>query len=150
MKKLFAFSLCLAWFTWAGAQVKDPVQWVFSVKKLDAARYEVHLSASIAPGWHLYSQTTPDGGPVATSFQFVKNPLLTLQGPTKEVGKLEQHHEDLFGVEVKQYSQKVDFVQVIQLKGKAHTALSGRVDYMVCNDQECLPPTAKKFSIALK
>jgi thiol:disulfide interchange protein DsbD len=150
MKKLFALGLSLFLFTWVSAQIKDPVQWTFTAKKLDATSYEVHIAALIGPGWHLYSQTTPDGGPVATSFKFSKNPLLSLDGPAKEVGKLEQRHEELFGVDVKQFSGKVDFVQIVKLKGKAKTALSGSVDYMVCNDHECLPPTSKKFSIALK
>jgi thiol:disulfide interchange protein DsbD len=150
MKKIVALSFCLAMLNWAGAQVKSPVQWSFTAKKVDVSTYEVHLTATVENGWHLYSQTTPDGGPVATSISFAKNPLLTFQGTAKEVGRMEQRHEALFGVDVKQYSDKVDFVQIVKLKGKAKTALNGSVEFMTCNDQECLPPQSKKFSIALK
>ena len=134
----------------AFAQIKNPVQWSYSSKKIDATTYEVHLTAALDNGWHMYSQTTPDGGPVATVISFAKNPLVTIDGSAKEVGKLEQRHEDLFGVDVKQFSTRVDFVQVVKLKGKAKTSLNGTVEYMTCNDHECLPPTTQKFSLALK
>ena len=150
MKKLFALSLGLVLLNWAGAQVKDPVKWSFTSKKVNATTYEVHLTATIERGWHLYSQTTPDGGPVATTISYAKNPLLTLDGKTTEVGKMEQRHEELFGVDVKQFSNKVDFVQVVKLKGKAKTSLNGSVDFMTCNDHECLPPQTEKFSVSLK
>lgn len=132
------------------AQVKDPVQWSFSSKKIDASTYEVHLTATLDNGWHMYSQTTPDGGPVPTTINFIKNPLLTLLGAAKELGKLEQKHEELFGVDVKQFSKKVDFVQTIKLKGKVKTALNGSVEFMTCNDHECLPPKTQKFSLLLQ
>lgn len=150
MKKLFAvFVLSLVAFC-SNAQMKNPVQWAFAAKKINATTYEVHLTATIEEGWHLYSQTTPDGGPTATTVSFAKNPLLTLEGTPKEVGKMEQKHEELFGVDVKQFSKKVVFVQTVKLKGKAKTSLNGSVDFMTCNDNQCLPPKTQKFSIALK
>src|SRR5689334_17829532 len=132
------------------AQIKDPVQWGFTTKKIAPLIYEVHLTATIEGGWHLYSQTTPEGGPIATSIEFTKNPLVAIQGAAKEVGKLEQRHEELFGVDVKQFSNKVDFVQTVTLKGKVTTNVSGSIEFMTCNDHECLPPKSVKFSIALK
>ena len=150
MKKILTLGLSLVILNLVSAQVKDPVQWAFTAKKINATTYEVHLTANIESGWHLYSQTTPDGGPIPTSIEFAKNPLLIFDGTAKEVGKLEQRHEELFGVDVKQFSRKVDFVQVVKLKGKAKTSLNGSVEFMTCNDHECLPPKSQKFSIALK
>lgn len=132
------------------AQVKDPVHWSFSSKKINATTYEIHLAASIESGWHTYSQTTPEGGPIPTSITFTKNPLVTLTGSIKEIGKLEQHNEPLFGVDVKQFSNKVDFVQTIKLKATVKTNVTGSIEFMVCNDKECLPPKTEKFSIDLK
>lgn len=132
------------------AQVKDPVKWSFSSKKVDKTTHIVHLTATIDQGWHIYSQTTPEGGPIPTSISFTKNPLITIDGETQELGKLEKHHEPLFGVEVKQFSNKVIFVQKIKLKSSVKTSLNGSVEFMVCNDHECLPPSTEKFSIELK
>lgn len=149
MRKGLLLLVAVSLTSLAFAQIKDPVKWKFSVKKIDAATFEVHMTATLEPGWHIYSQSTPDGGPIPTSIEFTNNPLLTLQGTAKEVGKLEQKHEPLFGVDVKQFSGKVDFVQTVKIKGKAKTTLNGFVEFMSCNDEECLPPAKEKFSIAL-
>lgn len=150
MKKfLFVFILCsiaMACF----AQVENPVKWNFSAKKINPTTYEVHLTAKVEDGWHLYSQTTPEGGPIPTSILFTRNPLLSFDGAVKEKGKIEQHFEELFGVEVKQFSDKVDFIQVVKLKSSAKTNISGTIEFMTCNDHECMPPKTEKFSITLK
>jgi len=116
MKKLFVAGLLLCCSGFLYAQILDPVSWTATSKKINDKTYEIHLTANIQNGWHTYSQTTPDGGPIATSLSFTKNPLLTMEGSAKEVGKLEKHFEPLFGVDVKQFSNKVDFVQLVKLK----------------------------------
>jgi DsbC/DsbD-like thiol-disulfide interchange protein len=132
------------------AQIKNPVKWNYSAKKLSAGKYELRMTAILEKGWHIYSQNTPEGGPVPTTFTFTKNPLVTLTGPIKEVGKLESHFEKLFDVDVKQYSDKVDFVQTVTVKGTVKTNMAGNVEYILCNDKECLPPKKVDFSIALQ
>ena len=132
------------------AQMKSPVKWGLTAKKIKVNIYEVHITAEVEADWHIYSQFTPDGGPVATKFTFTKNPLLTLQGAVKEIGKLETHHEKLFGVDVKQFSKKVEFVQLVKVKAAVKTNLAGSIEFMVCNEKQCLPPTTKDFSISLK
>lgn len=149
MKKLFTVLIFLSLAMFVHAQVKDPISWSFTSKKIDATTYSVVLKAKIEPGWHVYSQTTPDGGPVPTAIAFTKNPLLTLQGTPKEIGKLEQRYEPLFGVDVKQYSKEVVFQQTVKVKGKARTALVGTVEFMACNDEMCLPPQTQKFTVFL-
>lgn len=131
------------------AQVLNPVTWTTTSKKIKDKTYEVHLTATIEKGWHIYSQFTPEGGPVPTSINFIKNPLFNLEGNAKETGKLEQVHEQIFGVDVKQFSNKVDFTQILKLKSPVKTSANISVEYMVCNDRQCLPPVTKKFSIAL-
>ena len=150
MRRTLMLSMAILVTGLSFAQVKNPVKWSFSSKKVDATTYEVKLTATLESGWHIYSQTTPDGGPVPTTIEFTKNPLLNLQGAAKEAGKLEQRHEELFGVDVKQYSNKVDFVQTVKVKANVKTTLNGAVEFMTCNDRECLPPTKQQFSIALK
>ena len=150
MKKFFLLAFATLFTVAVMAQLESPVKWTYSAKKINASTYEMHLTAIVDAGWHIYSQTTPEGGPIATTISFAKNPLLTLSGTAREVGKLEQHHEKLFGVDVKQFSNKVDFVQTVVVKGKVKTSLNGTVEFMVCNDHECLPPTTQKFSISLK
>lgn len=150
MKKIFVagFLLCCSGFLYA--QIQNPVEWTATSKKINDKTYEIHLTANIQNGWHTYSQTTPDGGPIPTSLTFTKNPLLTMEGSAKEIGKLEKHFEPLFGVDVKQFSNKVDFVQLVKLKAPVKTSVNVAVEFMVCNDRQCLPPKTEKFSVALK
>jgi thiol:disulfide interchange protein DsbD len=152
MRSIFsriAFFFMIAFPVLAFSQVKNPVKWSYTAKKLATGKYEVHMTATVEKGWHIYSQTTPEGGPVPTQFTFTKNPLLTMSGPVKEVGKIETHFEKLFDVNVKQFSDKVDFVQIVTVKGTVKTNLTGKVEYMLCDDKQCLPPASQSFSIAL-
>jgi len=132
----------------AFAQIQKPVTWTFNAKKLSATSYELHLTATLKEGWHIYSQSTPEGGPVATNITFDKNPLVIIKGKPTETGKMETKHEPLFGVDVKQFANKVDFVQVIQLKAAVKTNVSGIIESMACNDSQCLPPAKQSFSIS--
>ena len=147
MKYIFA-TLFLASFSLVSL-AQTPVSWSFSSKKIDAKTYEIHITAELEDGWHTYSQFTPDGGPAPTEISFTKNPLVTLTGKVKEVGKVEEHFEPLFGVKVKQFSDKIVYVQTIQLKAPVKTSVSGNVSFMVCNDRECLPPSKQSFTLKL-
>lgn len=124
------------------------VQWTYSAKKISAKVYEVHMTAKIGAGWHLYAQNA-GSGPVSTSFSLTANPLVTPSGTIKEVGKLKKVFEPAFKSEVRYYENAVDFVQTVQLKSAVKTSLAGKVEFMVCNDHECLPPTDVPFSVEL-
>lgn len=151
MKRIIPLVILVLFSNFLFAQIQNPVSWTATSKKIDNKTYEVHLKANIGPGWHIYSQTTPEGGPIRTSLTFTKNPLVTLQGNAKEVGKMEKHKEPLFdNIEVKQFSNNVDFVQLVKLKAPVKTSVDIAVEFMVCNDKQCLPPVTKKFSVALK
>ena len=52
-----------------------------------------------------------------------------------------------FNSTLKFYANKVDFVQKIKVKSAIATVIKGSVNYMVCNDKQCLPPKDVPFSI---
>ena len=133
----------------ATAQIKDPVSWTFEAKKKSADTYEVVLSASIQGKWHIYSQKTGKGGPIPTKVNFKANPLLNITGEVKEIGKIEKVYDEIFQTDVLYLSNKVQYVQTVKLKGKAKTNITGTIDYMVCDDSQCLPPAKKTFDIKL-
>lgn len=141
---LFASYITLFSFSQSTKQVK----WVFSAKKIANNTYEVHMTANINGNWHLYSQQGGDG-PVSTSFNFTRNPLLIVDGKVKEVGKLKKNFEESFNSEVRFYEKMVDFVQVVKIKGNAKTNLAGKVEFMVCDDKMCLPPGQVEFNVSI-
>jgi len=128
----------------------NPVSWTFTAKKISADTYEVHMTATIQNGWHLYSQHQPeDAVAIPTTFTLAKNPLLEMTGKIKEIGKLEKFHDKELNLSANQYSRKVDFVQTVKLKGKIKTKLSGSVEYQTCDDKKCLPPKTVNFTVLL-
>ncbi len=145
---LVLFCLVLAGAA-ANAQL-NPVSWSFTSKKIADKTYEVHLTATMATGWHLYSQVQPeDAIAIPTGFKINSNPLLSLEGNIRELGKMEKFHDKKLEVSANQYSGKVDFVQVVKLKANAKTNLTGSVEYQTCDDKKCLPPKTVSFTVPL-
>ena len=148
-KKSLIFLLTLL-PTFLFAQV-NPVSWNFVAKKTGEKTYEVEMKATIAPGWHLYSQSQPaDAIAIPTEFVLNPNPLYTLKGKIRELGKMEKYTNKNLGSTAHQYSNTVSFVQTLELKAKVKTVLSGTVEYQVCDDEKCLPPKKIPFTVALK
>ena len=134
-------------FAQAGGS-NDAVSWNYSAKKVAADTYEVHMTATVKAGWHIYAQAGGDG-PVYTSFSFTKSPLFALTGPVKEVGKKVSVFEKAFNSKVNYYENTVDFVQTVKLKASVKTKLVGKVSFMTCNDHECLPPSDLDFAVPI-
>jgi len=128
------------------AQILNPVHWAYSAKKVADKTYEIHITALIDGDWHIYAQDAGEG-PVPTSFTFATNPLLMLMGKVKEDGKLIQSFDKNFNSTLKYYEKQVDFIQKIKLKSSAATIIKGTVNFMICNDRQCLPPRDVPFSI---
>lgn len=150
MKKIFAFSLILFLAQTVSAQL-NPVSWSFSVKKISDKNYEVHLKANMQSGWHLFSQTQPeDPIGIPTSISFNLNPLISVVGKPKEIGKLEKFKDPKLGLAANQYSGSVNFVQKIKLKSNVKTNISGEVEFQTCDDKKCLPPKKIPFNLAVK
>lgn len=148
MKKLLTLIALFALPLLVSAQIENPVKWNFSSKKINETTYELHMTATIDHGWHLYAQEAGEG-PVATAFKFSKNPLVANSGKVKEDGKLLKAFDKNFNSELKYYADKVDFVQTVVIKGKAATKVKGSVEFMTCDDHQCLPPKELEFAIAV-
>ena len=131
----------------AGAQILNPVRWNYSAKKTGANQYEIHLKATIDKGWHVYAQDAGNG-PIPTSFTFNKSSDIQLTGKVKEQGKLLKAYDRNFNSILKFYENAVDFVQAVKVKPGAK-AVSGTLEYMVCDNKQCLPPKDIDFSIKL-
>ncbi len=149
MKKIFLLVLAIGYLQLGFTQIKDPVAWTFEAKKKTADSYEIIITANVPKPWHMYSQNMPSGGPIPTKVVFNPNPLVKKNGNTKEVGKLEKINDKIFGMEVLFFSGKVVYSQLVKVKPGIKTNIAGYVNYMVCDDEQCLPPTKKQFDIKL-
>ena len=132
-------------------QMKSPVSWTFEAKKKTVDTYEIIATANVDKPWHIYSQNTGKGGPVPTKISLKSNPLISVtKGNAKEIGKLEKTFDKNFDTDVLFFSDKVQFVQIVKVKGGIKTNVSGTVEYMVCDDSKCLPPVKKTFDLKLQ
>src|SRR3982751_4828228 len=60
------------------AQPANPVTWNVTVEPARAptgASVQIRLAAKLESGWHIYSLTTPEGGPTPTSLRLTANPI---------------------------------------------------------------------------
>ncbi|MEY5068751.1 MAG: hypothetical protein RLZ47_613 [Bacteroidota bacterium] len=145
MKKLLAFVLLLQSLT-LFAQIEEPVKWSFSAQKLSDTEVNLLIKAKIDKGWHVYSQFIEDGGPIPTSFKFSPSADYELIGKVSESPKAVNAFDPNFGMQIAWHQDAVTFTQKIKLKNPK-TTIKGVLEFMVCNDKKCLPPTEVEFTI---
>lgn len=139
MKKillLLAFILSATSFS----QIHKPVKWATSVVAVSGTTYELVMQATIEANWHLYSQNVPDNGPIPTAFTFSKNANFELVGKvTQEKGQTVT--DPVFNMKITFFENKAVFKQRINVLSKKAFKISGEVEFMACNDANCLPPS---------
>ena len=141
MKKFYIFLLLtVVSLTSVFSQIHDPVKWTTAVKKISETEYDLISTATIDPGWHLYSQDVPEDGPIPTYFDFQENPHFKAIGGVKEDKGITEM-DPVFEMIIKYFDNKANFTQRIELTGNQGTTVKGEVEFMVCDDTNCLPPT---------
>ncbi len=131
------------------SQVFEPVKWVTSTEKVSETEYVLISTATIDSGWHLYSQVVPDGGPIPTSFTYKTNSDFSLISNTTE----EEGHtvdDPVFDMRIKFFEDKAEFRQRITVVNKELSIVEGEVEFMVCDDEKCLPPGYVDLQFNLK
>ncbi len=151
MKKIAAVCLLavLLWPFGAAAQIVTPVKWSWKAEPVAKGEYKLTFTAKIDAKWHTYSQYIGDGGPVKTTFTFEKNPAVEVVGKTSERGgKVHDGHDPVFDMQLKYFEDLMICEQVVKIK--ADTKLKGTLEFMACDDHQCLPPDLIEFAFDLK
>jgi Disulphide bond corrector protein DsbC len=145
MKKIFFTVLTALLVHFSFGQILNPAKFNYTTVKKGSNQFEIHIKASVDNKWHIYSIYNPDGGAQATALTFTNAKPV---GKAKEVGKLKTIYEKEFKVNQKFFEEKVDFVQTVRVQ-PGTKQVSGTIEYMVCNDIQCLPPKTVAFDISL-
>lgn len=148
MKKVTLLLLAVFFGAILHAQIITPVKWSYAAKRLNKTEAVVLIKATLNSGWHIYSQNVPDGGPIATSISFDPSKDFTLVGKTIEPKPITKF-EKVFNMNVSYFEKAVVFQQRIKLKAGA-TNVKGKLEFMACNDEKCLPPDELSFNIPVK
>lgn len=130
------------------AQLEKPIKWAYGFKKLSGNEVEIQLRASLQPGWHIYSQHLKPGGPPKTIITFKPSTQYTLVGKTVEPTAT-KYYDKNFKMEVSYFANQVIFKQKVKLKGTTG-AVTGTIEYSVCDESRCLPPDEINFTVQVK
>ena len=111
----------------------------------------VWIDVTLSGDWHIYSTTTPPGGPlpteIALSGEQVQQMGAAIQpAPAKE-------YDPNFDMQVEYYGKEVRFgmrAKVLENARPGATTLQGAITYMLCDETSCLPPTTHAFDLPLE
>lgn len=139
MRKLLAI-LTLFVTVFGYAQVQDPVKWKSSVEKISDTEYQIKLDATIEGEWHMYSQFTPDGGPLPLEFIYEN-----AQGNYEPQGKATESEyqtvfNDIFGVDEYFFAKEAHFNHNIKITNPEVKNIQLEVFYQACIDM-CINQT---------
>ena len=125
----------------AQSQIYNPVSWDTSVEKVSDSEFDLIITATVETGWHLYSQNVPEGGPIPTTIKIQENKaLFELIGKPTE-GKGHEEFDKVFQMRIKYFDTKAVFKQRVNLLEIKKIDINGVLEFMVCDDTNCLPPT---------
>lgn len=117
------------------AQIQEPVKWHYQLNESG----EIIFKATVEEGWHLYDMNLPEGGPISTSFEFEEIIGAELNGKIATSSKITSQYDEMFGMEVRWFSENPLFTQKITILDKDKFRISGVIEYMSCNDDSCVP-----------
>lgn len=135
-------------FVKAQAQIINPVKWEPIIEKKSTSEYVLTFKGNIETGWHVYSQFTPEDGPLPAEFLFhdSKNNYELIGKATESETKRE--FNEIFGVDEIFFSDKVVFTQLIKQTNPEKETIQVELSYQVCKEN-CISET-KYFEFNLK
>ena len=131
--------LCILFAGFVLAQTdEEPALWSHEVRSLENGEYELVFTAEIAPGWHIYSQFTAEGGSLPSEFTYLKAGRdYELLGITQE-SKTVKEFSEIFEVEETFFKGKAVFTQRIRLLDPEVRQLEVELFYQICKEV-CIP-----------
>ena len=149
MKRTFFLLFGVLFGIYLQAQIHQPVKWTVTYAMADGNKLTVTYKATIEDGWHAYSTKEFENGPVPTSVHYD-----SIAGAVKSgelISKLTPiaKFDDSFQMDLEYFENTMHFEQVFEVANPQKYYIKGYVEYMVCDDQQCLPPTEHEFEISV-
>ena len=128
---------------------QNPVKWSFTTKDAGNCQVDLIYTGIIEDGWYTYSQfLESEDGPVATTITFKEGAHFKLIGKAKESGEIIKTHDKVFDMNLTKFKHKAILTQRVEVKD-ASKAINGYLNFMVCNDEMCLPPKDLDFTFRI-
>ena len=123
------------------------VKWKFSQKQISEGEVELKFQAAIEESWHMYSQYVDDEM-IATKFTFFYEGDTIVFKPSE--GKSIRQYDPIFEMTLRFFEDKAIFKQRITVNSLENIQLRGYVDFIVCDESQCLPPDYSEFAFTIK
>lgn len=110
------------------------------------------IKVKLSKGWHIYSTTTPDGGPFPTEIRLTGVEGILQEGSIIQPPAFKKYDPN-FERLVEYYETEVRFGvrgKVTEKTLEGEIQLGGKIIYMLCNASVCLPPKTHVFSTPIK
>src|SRR5947207_3187377 len=123
------------------SQKLDPAKWSLELDPAaipPGAKVLARLKATIEPGWHVYSLTTPAAKP--TTIRLTDNALVEQFRVFQPKSK--RAFDPNFNLDSETFEAEAIFLIEAQTKRDAatgHSQITAEVRYQMCNDRMCLP-----------
>ena len=125
-------------------QMMDPVHFSSQLKPLQGSEAEIVFTATVDDGWHVYSTDMGNDGPISATFNVVKMEGVETVGPLRPRGHVVKQFDKMFGMELRFFEHRAQFVQKIRFTRPEYT-IDCYLEYGACNDEMCMPPTQVEF-----
>lgn len=127
--------------------VEDPVHWSVELVRQADGSMEVVFDARIDAGWYVYSmRDNGDMGPMPTAFMFDDQDIPWAGAFREEGPGMVEGLDPVFDMQVRKFKDKVRFSRAINAQG-APAQLTGKLEFMACNDHSCIFPDPQYFRI---
>jgi thiol:disulfide interchange protein len=140
-----AFALMISSFVIA----QNPVKWAFEAKDAGGGQADLVFTATIDDGWYTYSQFLEiSDGPLPTTFTYKEGSNYQLVGKAVESGDKTTAYDKVFEAKLSKFKHKAIFTQRVKVIDSSKP-VTGYLEFMVCNDEMCMPPKTQDFSFKL-
>lgn len=123
-----------------GGKKYDPVTWSGEVEKVSDTEYILHYDAKIQDKWHVYSQFTPEDGPIPLRFEFLpeNGATYTLDGKAEE-SDTHREYSDIFEVDEVFWEKTARISQKIKLNDISKSIIKSIIKHQSCiEDGVCI------------
>ncbi len=124
------------------------VSWKASSAPAGEGVCTITLTAEIPDGWHIYDFGPYEGGPNPTVITCSLPGGASFEGDIVPSVPPVRYDDAMFGMEIGYWEKEVTFTWMVRC---GHSAGSARitVEWMACNDSNCVPPDEVEFEVVL-
>jgi len=132
MKNIVYLFLAFLVLTNTNAQVLNPVKWTTKTEKISDTEFNLIINGSIEKDWHVYSQFTPEDGPLPMVLNFKDQ-----KGNFNLVGKAiespyKKQFNDVFGVDEYYFEHNVTVTQKVKIVNPKTSKIKLNLEYQIC------------------